>query len=72
MSRNKKNTSRERDVDSKRSKKRAKRGIGPSRPNRRAERRMGHAYASYLDGAAANKVDGIKAFTCPGEQSKWS
>jgi hypothetical protein len=67
MSKTRKNTMAERQPDSKRSKKRNARGFTASRPNRRAEKRLGVAMSAH---AAGSRLD-ASAFTKPGAINHW-
>lgn len=56
--------------DSKRSKRRSKRNFTASRPQRRAERRLGSALAGYQNCVKLSKAGG-KEFTKPGAEKHW-
>lgn len=67
MSKTRKNTMAEKNPDSRRSKKRIARGFSGSRPNRRAERRLGTAMGAF---SAGSRMD-ASAFTKPGAINHW-
>lgn len=58
------------DPNSNRSQKRAKRNFTASRPERRAERRLVYATASYEDACRVDK-NGSKPYTLPGAIKHW-
>lgn len=55
---------------SKRQERKAARGAGQSRPNRRAAQRLASAEAGYKIATTANK-NNAAAYTKPGSQKRW-
>lgn len=66
----KRNTSKSKDPNSNRSKKRKKRGFTMSRPNRRAERRLAEATNGYKEACRGSTTSGIE-FKKPGAMKHW-
>ena len=55
---------------SKRQERKRERGAGPSRPNRRAAKRLASAEAGYQEACKGNKSNAA-AYTKPGSQKRW-